>query len=90
MSVTPTVKAALSAATALHALTLETLPESAPDISTVPPTTERLSSLLALSDALLHQLCLTGVPEGSKSFVAQASAFVDQVASRLSNEALKP
>ena len=86
----PAVKAVLSAATALHALTLETPPESAPDITTVSDAIDRLSGLLTGPDTLLLQLCLTGVPEGSVALVAQASAFVDQAATRLSAEALKP
>ena len=89
-SATPTIKAVLGAATALHALTLETPPDSAPDITTIPKAIERLSGSLTVPDALLLQLCLTGAPAGSMNLVTQASAFVDQVATRLSAEALKP
>ena len=86
----PAAKAVLDAATARHALTLDALPDSAPDIAAVPHAVERLSSSLAQPDLLLLQLCLTGTPEGSAGLVAQASAFVDHVAAQLSSEALRP
>ena len=86
----PAIKAVLGAATALHALTLDTSPDSAPDITTVPNAIAQLSGSLAGPDVLLLQLCLTGVPEGSADLVTPASALVDHVVTRLSAEALKP
>lgn len=86
----PAAKAVLDAATARHALTLDALPDSAPDIAAVPHAIDRLSGSLAGPELLLLQLCLVGTPEGSAGLVAQASAFVDHVAAQLSSEALRP
>ncbi|MDY0282511.1 MAG: C-terminal helicase domain-containing protein, partial [Salinivirgaceae bacterium] len=86
----PAIKAILRAATALHALTLEGQPDSVPDITTVPNAITRLSESLTGPNALLLQLCLTGIPDGSGNLVMEASAFVDQVETHLSAEALKP
>ncbi len=85
----PAARAVKAAATALHVLTLDTVPETAPDIATAPGAFDRLTGMLEGSDAVLLQLCLTGDPAGSPALVSSASAFVEHAETRLATEALK-
>lgn len=85
----PVAKAVIGAATALHALTLEAVPDAAPEIASTPGAGARLAAILDGADAVLLQLCLGGTPAGSPALAASASAFVEHAETHLAAEALK-